>query len=134
MDKEFDIDTPADMELLGGTPDDEPETNEEAGEPAAEADETQDEAPEAAATEEETPPAKRDTVIPRARFDEVNAKLHAEREAREAAESRLAEMERRRRENQSNKDKQAATSEADIDALEDQYFEAILEGVSSRNG
>ena len=134
MDKEFDIDTPADMELLGGTPDDEPETNEEAGEPAAEANETQDEAPEAAATEEETPPAKRDTVIPRARFDEVNAKLHAEREAREAAESRLAEIERSRRETQSNKDKQAATSEADIDALEDQYFEAILEGVSSRNG
>ena len=129
MTTEFDIETPANMELLGGTPDDdEPETNEEAGEPAAEADETQDEAPEAAATEEETPPAKRDPVIPRARFDEVNAKLHAEREAREAAESRLDEIERSRRKTQSNKDKQAATSEADIDALEDQYFEAILEG------
>lgn len=34
--------------------------------------------------------AKRDTVIPRARFDEVNAKLHAERE--EAARLR-AELE-----------------------------------------
>lgn len=117
MDKEFDIDTPADMELLGGTPDDEPETNEEAGEPAAEANETQDEAPEAAATEEETPPAKRDPVIPRARFDEVNAKLHA---AREEAEQLRAALEA--------KASPEPASAVDVDALEDQYFEAILEG------
>lgn len=90
MTTEFDIETPANMELLGGTPDDEPETNEEAGEPAAEADETKDEAPEAAETEEEDPPAKRDPVIPRARFDEVNAKLHA---AREEAEQLRAALE-----------------------------------------
>ena len=117
MDKEFDIDTPADMELLGGTPDDEPETNEEAGEPAAEANETQDEAPEAAATEEETPPAKRDPVIPRARFDEVNAKLHA---AREEAEQLRAALEA--------KASPEPASAVDVDALEDQYFEAILDG------
>ena len=117
MDKEFDIDTPADMELLGGTPDDEPETNEEAGEPAAEADETQDEAPEAAETEEEAPPAKRDPVIPRARFDEVNAKLHA---AREEAEQLRAALEA--------KASPEPASAVDVDALEDQYFEAILEG------
>ena len=117
MTTEFDIDTPADMELLGGTPDDEPETNEEAGEPAAEADETKDEAPEAAETEEETPPAKRDTVIPRARFDEVNAKLHA---AREEAEQLRAALEA--------KASPEPASAVDVDALEDQYFEAILEG------
>ena len=117
MTTEFDIDTPANMELLGGTPDDEPETNEEAGEPAAEANETQDEAPEAAATEEETPPAKRDTVIPRARFDEVNAKLHA---AREEAEQLRAALEA--------KASPEPASAVDVDALEDQYFEAILEG------
>ena len=117
MTTEFDIDTPADMELLGGTPDDEPETNEEAGEPAAEANETQDEAPEAAATEEETPPAKRDPVIPRARFDEVNAKLHA---AREEAEQLRAALEA--------KASPEPASAVDVDALEDQYFEAILEG------
>ena len=117
MTTEFDIDTPADMELLGGTPDDEPETNEEAGEPAAEADETQDEAPEAAATEEEAPPAKRDPVIPRARFDEVNAKLHA---AREEAEQLRAALEA--------KASPEPASAVDVDALEDQYFEAILEG------
>ena len=117
MDKEFDIDTPADMELLGGTPDDEPETNEEAGEPAAEANETQDEAPEAAATEEEAPPAKRDPVIPRARFDEVNAKLHA---AREEAEQLRAALEA--------KASPDPASAVDVDALEDQYFEAILDG------
>ena len=117
MTTEFDIDTPADMELLGGTPDDEPETNEEAGEPAAEANETQDESPEAAATEEETPPAKRDTVIPRARFDEVNAKLHA---AREEAEQLRAALEA--------KASPEPASAVDVDALEDQYFEAILEG------
>ena len=108
MTTEFDIDTPADMELLGGTPDDdEPETNEEAGEPAAEADETQDEAP----------PAKRDPVIPRARFDEVNAKLHA---AREEAEQLRAALEA--------KASPDPASAVDVDALEDQYFEAILEG------
>ena len=117
MTTEFDIDTPADMELLGGTPDDEPETNEEAGEPAAEADETKDEAPEAAETEEETPPAKRDTVIPRAHFDEVNAKLHA---AREEAEQLRAALEA--------KASPEPASAVDVDALEDQYFEAILEG------
>lgn len=117
MTTEFDIETPANMELLGGTPDDEPETNEEAGEPAAEADETQDEAPEAAATEEEAPPAKRDPVIPRARFDEVNAKLHA---AREEAEQLRAELEA--------KAYPDPASAVDVDALEDQYFEAILEG------
>ena len=118
MTTEFDIDTPADMDLLGGTPDDdEPETNEEAGEPAAEADETQDEAPEAAATEEEAPPAKRDPVIPRARFDEVNAKLHA---AREEAEQLRAALEA--------KAAPEPASAVDVDALEDQYFEAILEG------
>ena len=118
MTTEFDIDTPADMELLGGTPDDdEPETNEEAGEPAAEADETQDEAPEAAETEEEAPPTKRDPVIPRARFDEVNAKLHA---AREEAEQLRAALEA--------KASPDPASAVDVDALEDQYFEAILEG------
>ena len=119
MDKEFDIDTPADMELLGGTTDDEPETNEEAGEPAAEANETQDEAPEAAATEEETPPAKRDPVIPRARFDEVNAKLHAAREEAEQLRAALAARESA---------PQAKEAPIDVDALEDAYFEAILEG------
>ena len=117
MTTEFDIETPANMELLGGTPDDEPETNEEAGEPAAEADETKDEAPEAAATEEEAPPAKRDPVIPRARFDEVNAKLHA---AREEAEQLRAALEA--------KASPDPASAVDVDALEDQYFEAILEG------
>lgn len=120
MTTEFDIDTPADMELLGGTPDDdEPETNEEAGEPAAEADETQDEAPEAAATEEEAPPAKRDPVIPRARFDEVNAKLHAAREEAEQLRAALAARESA---------PQAKEDPIDVDALEDAYFEAILEG------
>lgn len=117
MTTEFDIETPANMELLGGTPDDEPETNEEAGEPAAEADETKDEAPEAAETEEEDPPAKRDPVIPRARFDEVNAKLHA---AREEAEQLRAALEA--------KASPEPASAVDVDALEDQYFEAILEG------
>lgn len=117
MTTEFDIETPANMELLGGTPDDEPETNEEAGEPAAEADETQDEAPEAAETEEEAPPTKRDPVIPRARFDEVNAKLHA---AREEAEQLRAALEA--------KASPEPASAVDVDDLEDQYFEAILEG------
>ena len=128
MSNEYDIDTPADMELLGGTDIEADDVAPVTKEGAEEASPVEDVAEAAAEEEQEQAPAKRDAVIPRARFDEVNAKLHAEREAREAAESRLAEMERRRRENQSNKDKQAATSEADIDALEDQYFEAILEG------
>ena len=120
MTTEFDIETPANMELLGGTPDDdEPQTNEEAGEPAAEADETQDEAPEAAETEEDAPPTKRDPVIPRARFDEVNAKLHAAREEAEQLRAALAARESA---------PQAKEAPIDVDALEDAYFEAILEG------
>jgi hypothetical protein len=43
------------------------------------------------AEEEEPAPPKRDPVIPRARFDEVNAKLHAAREEAEQLRAALAE-------------------------------------------
>jgi hypothetical protein len=66
--------------------------------------------------EEEPAPPKRDPVIPRARFDEVNAKLHAAREEAEQLRAALAA-----------KQEQAPAS-VDVDDLEDQYYEAIMAG------
>lgn len=82
-----DMDTPTDPKLLGSA-DDEGEVvpkkdpalfEDAAAEPEAET-------PPADAVAEEGDPA-RDKQIPRARFDEVNAKLHEEREAKAAAEA-----------------------------------------------
>lgn len=69
--------------------------------------------------EVEEPQQERAPVIPRARFDEVNAKLHAERE--EAARLR-EEIEALRGQ------RQAPQQSVDIDALEDQHFDALMEG------
>lgn len=60
--------------------------------------------------------AEREKFIPRARFDELNAKLHQEKEAREALERRLAESER----------PQTAVENVDIVALEKEYIEAMM--------
>ena len=123
MSKEFDIDTPPDMELLAGTPDDEHEQVEPvAEEPAAAAEQVAAEPAAEPAQEEdqeEAPQSKRDPVIPRARFDEVNAKLHAAREEAEQLRAALAARESA---------PQAKEAPIDVDALEDAYFEAILEG------
>ena len=121
MSKEFDIDTPPNMELLGGTPDEDPgtpELKEEAAPEVEKAPEQQDSTDPASEEEDEQPQTKRDSVIPRARFDEVNAKLHA---AREEAEQLRAALEA----------KQAPAAEKspiDVDALEEAYFDAFLEG------
>ena len=115
MSKEFDIDTPPNMELLGGTPDEDPGTPELKEEAAPEQEESAEPEQE---EEEEAPQPKRDQAIPRARFDEVNAKLHA---AREEAEQLRAALEA----------KQAPAAEKspiDVDALEEAYFDAFLEG------
>lgn len=75
------------------------------------------------ATEEQSGRAQ---VIPRARFDEVNAKLHAERERAEELARQLAEI-------QASKEQSAAKESAEdaqkkIDELEEKHFEAMLEG------
>lgn len=122
MSNAYDIDAPADMELLGGT-----DIDTEAEEVAApEPEEVAAPAEEVAAVEEvpeeeEQPQAKRDSVIPRARFDEVNAKLHA---AREEAEQLRAAL--------SSQTSPQQASNVDVDALEDEYFDAILEGDKTR--
>ena len=122
MDEPFDFEGETDLELLGTviddeSPADEPKPEPETQEPAAE--EPKADEPKAADPEPEPEAPKRDAVIPRARFDEVNAKLHAERE--EVARLR-AELEQR--------GKTEPTSQAPIDVtdLEDQYFEAMIGG------
>jgi len=102
MTTEFDIDTPADLELLGGS-------EEEKIEPGQE-NEAKEE------RQEEPAPPKRDPVIPRARFDEVNAKLHAAREEAEQLRADLAAKQ------------DQAPAGVDVDDLEDQYYEAIMAG------
>lgn len=77
---------------------------------------------------EETPPAvepkqERESYIPRARFDELNAKHHAEREAREALERRLAELEA----NTKAVEKPEPLA-VDVDSLEQKYFDLMMEG------
>ena len=71
MTTEYEIDTPADMELLGGEQEqgDETEPEQESGQEDLDSS-GQDEDDEA--EEEQAPPPKRDQAIPRARFDEVN--------------------------------------------------------------
>lgn len=122
MSEPFDFEGETDLELLGGVIDDEhkadpePEpTPEPMPDPEPKAEE--DPKPE----EDGTPQPKRDTVIPRARFDEVNAKLHAERE--EAARLR-AELEALTR--------KPEPADTNIDTLEDEYFEAMIAGDKSR--
>ena len=114
MTTEFDIDTPADLELLGGS---EEEKIDPGQQNEAEEEQQEESAVEEQEIDEEEPaPPKRDPVIPRARFDEVNAKLHAAREEAEQLRAALAA-----------KQEQAPAS-VDVDDLEDQYYEAIMAG------
>lgn len=110
-----DIDTPvSDAELSGDITEKEPVADpvieQQQETPAVATKEVQAEA------EEQQP--ERAPVIPRARFDEVNAKLHAERE--EAA--------RLREQLEAIRQQQAPSRSVDIDALEDQHFDAVMEG------
>ena len=124
MSEPFDFEGETDMELLGGTFEDDPKPEEpeiKQDEPAPKeepkAEDEPKEEPKPEVDEPEDPQPKRDTVIPRARFDEVNAKLHAERE--EAARLR-AELEALTR--------KPEPADTNIDTLEDEYFEAMIEG------
>ena len=124
MSEPFDFEGETDMELLGGTFEDDPKPEEpeiKQDEPApkeeTKAEDEPKEEPKPEVDEPEDPQPKRDTVIPRARFDEVNAKLHAERE--EAARLR-AELEALTR--------KPEPADTNIDTLEDEYFEAMIEG------
>lgn len=124
MSEPFDFEGETDMELLGGTFEDDPKPEEpeiKQDEPAPKeepkAEDEPKEEPKPEVDEPEDPQPKRDTVIPRARFDEVNAKLHAERE--EAARLR-AELEALT--------KKPEPTDNNIDTLEDEYFEAMIAG------
>ncbi len=125
MSAEFDIDTPADMALLGGEPEQEEDLEQEAEQDqeelaAAGQDEDKDEDEDEGAEEEQSAPQKRDQAIPRARFDEVNAKLHAAREEAEHLRAALAAKQ--------EKEQAQAPEGVDLDDLEDQYYDAILLG------
>ena len=124
MTKEFDIDAPADMELLAGTFDGKKAEQEAITEnPPGEDEEVSDAEDDQDAVTEEAPPAdpepsdKRDKMIPRARFDEVNSRLHAERE----------ESERLRAEIESLRVQPVQSSVNAVD-LEKEYFDALMEG------
>ena len=124
MSEPFDFEGETDLELLGGvidedqTADPEPEVVEEA-EPAPEV------APEPnpEQEEEDAPQPKRDSVIPRARFDEVNAKLHAEREEANRLRAELEAL---------NRSSTTQADAIDVDTLEDQFFDAIINGEKER--
>ena len=97
MSKEFEIGTDPDLDLLGdpgnGPDDNDEDYDDEENENPASEDAAGDEPDIEEPIDEEAPKqARRDPVIPRARFDEVNAKLHQERQARERLEAELAEI------------------------------------------
>ena len=124
MSEPFDFEGETDMELLGGTFEDDPKPEEpeiKQDEPAPKEEPKAEDEPKEAPTpdddEPEEPQPKRDTVIPRARFDEVNAKLHAEREEAARLRAELEAMTRR-----------PEPTDSSIDALEDEYFEAMIAG------
>ena len=120
MSEPFDFEGETDLELLGGVIDDETKAN-----PKPEVEKEDDPAPEVEPEpkpepeEEGAPQPKRDAVIPRARFDEVNAKLHAEREEANPVRAELEAL---------NKPNAAQAAEIDVDTLEDQFFDAIING------
>ena len=124
MSEPFDFEGETDLELLGGVIDDEhkadpePEpTPEPMPDPEPKAEE--DPKPE----EEGAPQPRRDAVIPRARFDEVNAKLHAEREEANRLRTELEAM---------NRSSTTQADAIDVDTLEDQFFDAIINGEKER--
>ena len=110
-----DIDTPVSEEELSGVQDtldieQEPETPE----PETVVEEVEE------IEAREVEPEQRSPTIPRARFDEVNAKLHQEREEKAALQ---AELEKIRQQTKADN-----PSGVDIDSLEDQYHDAIYDG------
>ena len=119
-------------------PADEPEAKEpEAKEPEAKEPETEGEGDVEEVVEEAGKPARDDkgrfteAKIPKSRFDEA---VNKEREAREAAERRAAELERRLNESaRSIQDNQITEElEAQIVALEQKHAELLLDGDSAK--
>lgn len=130
MSEPFDFEAETDMELLGGTFEDDPKPEEpeiKQDEPAPKEEPKAEDEPKEAPTpdddEPEEPQPKRDAVIPRARFDEVNAKLHAEREEANRLRAELEAL---------NNPNAAQAAEIDVDTLEDQFFDAIINGEKER--
>ena len=120
MSEPFDFEGETDLELLGGLIDEEPKVDPEpepTPAPTPDPEPKEEEAPKS--DEGDAPQPKRDAVIPRARFDEVNAKLHAEREEANRLRAELEAL---------NKPNAAQAAEIDVDTLEDQFFDAIING------
>ena len=119
MSNEFEIGTEPDLDLLGdpgnGPDDNDEDYDDEENENPASEDAAGDESDSEEPVDEEAPKqARRDPVIPRARFDEVNAKLHQERQARERLEAELAEL---------RSPSSPAAAAVDLRALKRQVFE-----------
>lgn len=118
-----DIDTPISDNILSG--DAEPDASgEKKGEkpvadPVADPVEHVDpSAPEAGAEKPEAK-AEREQVIPRARFDEINAKLHQERQENEELRAALAARQ---------KPQERGAESVDVSALENEFYEAMMAG------
>lgn len=114
-----DIDTPvSESELSGNDAETEQEIVEESvAEPVAE--EVAVEESQATKGEVEDAPQERAPIIPRARFDEVNAKLHAEREEASRLREEIESL---------RKQQQGSQQSIDVETLEQQHFDAIMEG------
>ncbi|MDP3971314.1 MAG: hypothetical protein U1A72_11680 [Sulfuritalea sp.] len=112
-----DMNEPTDPKLLGGEEDDGTEVVPKDDAPTAPEGEAEEPEP---AAEPASEPA-RDAQIPRARFDEVNEKLHAERDARAASEAAAAAA-------QAELAALKAAPPPNIQALEKEYATAFMSG------
>ena len=114
-----DIDTPASEDELFGEAEEQPVAEQEVVSEESPAVETpQKKVHEAAESEVKTeadPAQERSPVIPRARFDELNAKLHSTRSELEELRAQLAA-------------KESPPVAVDVGELEKEYFDAILQG------
>lgn len=116
------IDVPVEESELFGGADAAPEASETALGDAELASDAGGEIP--AESEPEAPAQEREAAIPRARFDEVNAKLHSERERAEAAERRLAELEQQSKAPQG----EPTASSASLEEMESKFYDAMMDG------
>lgn len=110
------IDTPISDDVLSGeeggaTP--EPVVEKKADDPVV------DVAPEAKPDDKPEPKQDREPVIPRARFDELNAKLHQERQEKEELRAQLEAAQ---------KPVAKTVGSVDIAALENEFYEAMMSG------
>ena len=125
---EFDINAEPDLALLEGTEDEDQELVQESADDDSEQDGENGEQDEKEEVEheEEKPSAKRDPVIPRARFDEIHSQWKAEQERAARLEAELQAMRQQKQE-------ETPTDAVDLRELKQRLFDYRLDPYSDQD-